>query len=403
MPIDATEPSTATRSKPNGYRVLMVSTGFDLGGAEQQILRICRLFIARGHEVRIVSLTPLGPMGHQANAENILCESLDMTPGIPDPRAIWRLAKIVRRWRPDIVHGHMMHANLLTRAAKLFCRMPVLINTSHNEFEGGRGLEIVLGATDRLADCVTHVCRAGMERYIRIKAASAERSVYTPNGIVTSQYAANETSRSRIREELQLEDRFAWLAVGRFEEAKDYPNLLRAFRELVNADQKSVLLLVGRGSLHGQMEAMCKELRLEDFVRFLGPRSDVPALMSAVDGYVMSSAWEGMPLVLQEAAAASLPIVATAVGGNAEVVIDRKTGILAPPRDPEALTNAMIKVTRMPIDQRRQYGAAGYAHTVAMFDLEKVVDRWESIYRSTAQNRQNAKERTGGYVAGEAL
>ena len=109
-----------------------------------------------------------------------------------------------------------------------------------------------------------------------------------------------------------------------------------------------MLLLVGRGSLQAETEALTRELGLEGVVRFLGVRNDVPVVMSGADGYVMSSAWEGMPMVLLEAAGAALPIVATRVGGNHEVVRQDETGFLAPPRDSEALGDAMLRLMALP-------------------------------------------------------
>src|SRR5690606_30286895 len=120
-----------------------------------------------------------------------------------------------------------------------------------------------------------------------------------------------------------------------------------------------LLLIVGRGSLASEVEAQSRALGLEEHVRFLGARTDVPALMSAADGYLMSSAWEGLPLVLLEAASAGLPIVATDVGGNAEVVMPGVNGMLVAAHDPRALHDAIEQVVAMPAEQRRAWGEAG--------------------------------------------
>jgi glycosyltransferase involved in cell wall biosynthesis len=115
-------------------------------------------------------------------------------------------------------------------------------------------------------------------------------------------------------------------------------------------------------------------------VRFVGVRDDVPAFMSAADGYVMSSAWEGMPMVLLEGAAAGLPIVATRVGGNHEVVTEGESGLLVPPRDHEALAAAMLRLMALPEAQRREMGERGREHVRAHYGLSRVVDRWEDVY-----------------------
>jgi glycosyltransferase involved in cell wall biosynthesis len=173
---------------------------------------------------------------------------------------------------------------------------------------------------------------------------------------------------------------FVWLAVGRFEPAKDYPNMLRGFARVRARHSQAVLLLVGRGSLQEETEALTQELGLGGAVRFLGVRSDVPVVMSAADGYVMSSAWEGMPMVLLEAAAAGLPIVATMAGGNHEVVRNEETGFVVPVRDSEALGLAMLRLMALPEAERRSMGERGAEHVRAHYGLSRVAERWEQLY-----------------------
>jgi glycosyltransferase involved in cell wall biosynthesis len=110
-------------------------------------------------------------------------------------------------------------------------------------------------------------------------------------------------------------------------------------------------------------------------------RSDIADVMSAADGYVLSSAWEGMPMVLLEAAAAGLPIVATRVGGNHEVVRDGETGYLVPPRDDAALAQGMLRLMELPTPERRAMGEAGHQHVRSHYSLGRVAERWEELYR----------------------
>jgi glycosyltransferase involved in cell wall biosynthesis len=293
-----------------------------------------------------------------------------------------RLIRLVRAWRPDIVHSHMVHANLMARMLRLVAPVPALVSTIHNIYEGGRLRMAGYRLTNGLVDHMTIISQAAADRFIRDRIIPEKLLSVVPNGVDPDLFRkVPPEKREALRHALGLEKEFVWLAVGRFEIAKDYPNMLRAFAEVRDRHSEAVLLLVGRGSLQDQTEALARELALETSVRFLGVRHDVPDFVSLADGYVMSSAWEGMPMVLLEAAAGGLPIVATRVGGNHEVVLDQESGFLAPPGDHHALALAMLRLMALPESQRRSMGQRGAEHVRTHHGLVRVVERWEDVYR----------------------
>lgn len=380
-------------------RVLFLSTSMGMGGADSQLLSAARELRGRGHELRIVSLTPLGPMGLQARSAGLPTESLEMRRGVPDPRGLWRLARLVRTWRPDVVHSHMIHANLMARVLRLVAPVPALVSTIHNTYEGGPLRMAAYRLTNGLADAMTIVSEAAFDRFVTEGIVPRELLRVIPNGVDTERFVGVAPGeRATLRESLGLGAEFVWLAVGRFEAAKDYPNLLRAFAGVRRQQPQAVLLLVGRGSLQAETQALAEELGLGDGVRFLGVRNDVPEVMSAADGYVMSSAWEGMPMVLLEAAAAGLPIVATRVGGNHEVVRDETTGFLVPPGDAQALGLAMLRLSRLPEPERRAMGERGRDHIRSHYGLGRVAEQWENLYREVLARKGLA--RVAGLPAG---
>jgi glycosyltransferase involved in cell wall biosynthesis len=363
-------------------RIFFLSTSMGMGGADKQLLSGALELRSRGHEVFIASLTPLGPMGLEARGLGIPTESLEMRRGVPDPRGLARLARMVRSWKPDVLHSHMVHANLMARALRLFTPVPAVVSTIHNIYEGGALLMTAYRLTNGLVDHMTIISQTAADRFIADRIVPRELLRVVPNGVDPALFRnVPPGTRDRVRRELGLGDRFAWLAVGRFEIAKDYPNMLRAFAKVRARHRDAVLLLVGRGSLREETESLVRELELEGSARFLGVRSDVPEVMSAADGYVMSSAWEGMPMVLLEAAAAGLPIVATAVGGNGEVVVDQESGFLVPPRDEEALGSAMLRLMELPESLRRPMGERGRDRVRTHYGLDRVAERWEDLYR----------------------
>jgi glycosyltransferase involved in cell wall biosynthesis len=369
-------------------RILFLSTSMGMGGADQQLLSAARELRARGHDIMIVSLTPLGAMGIEARAEGFRAESLGMARGVPDPRGLVRLVRLVRGWRPDVIHSHMVHANLLARVLRVLAPVPALVSTIHNITEGGALLMAGYRASNALVDHMTIISQAAAARFIRDRIVPSRLLTVIPNGVDPRPFArvAPET-RAALRRSLELGDEFVWLAVGRFELAKDYPNMLRAFASVRERQPGALLLLVGEGALQAEAEALTHTLGLTPAVRFLGVRRDVPDVMRAADGYVMSSAWEGMPMVLLEAAAAGLPIVTTNVGGTGEVVADGSSGFLAPARDPAALAAAMTRLMALPEADRRAMGEQGRERVMSRFSLVRVVERWEALYRAVLDRK----------------
>lgn len=378
-------------SPDDPLRILFLTTSLMRGGAETQVFLLAEAFRARGHAVHVVSMLPAEAYVEELGAMGADVTSLDIARGAADPRAMTRLAGVVRRWKPDVVHSHMVHANLLARLARPLAWAPVQISTAHNLTEGARWRELGYRATDALATLTTNVCEAGTERYVNVGATPRDKIVTMPNGLEVDAVARPLEVRRALREELGVGDRFAWLAVGRLEEQKDYPTMLRALTRTREEGADDLLLVVGEGSLR---EAIVRErdaLGLgDDAVRFLGSRDDVPDLMAAADGYLMSSAWEGLPMVLLEASSAGLPMVTTDVGGNEEVVLDGTTGFLVPPGDPDALAGAMRRFTDLPEERRHAMGEAALQHARENFTIDRVADRWMDLYRE-----QLARVRTG--------
>jgi len=368
-------------------KIAMLSTGMEMGGAEQQLLALSEGLRARGHEVSITSLLPLGCLGQVAQRRGIPTLSLEMHPGIPDPRALWRFTRWLHRWQPQILHSHLVHANLFARLSRLLYRCPVTISTVHTVAVGGKWQILGYRLTDPLCNRTTLVCHTGAERYRSTGAVPAGKLQVVPNGIDTDQFSPDPSARNRIRRELHLGERFTWLAVGRFEPPKDYPTMLQAFAGVLQTRQDSLLLIAGQGSLADATITLAGQLGIEQHIRFLGVRDDIPNLMNAADGYVMSSAWEGLPMVLLEAAAIELPIVATDVGDVRDMLLDGKSGLLVAKQDPAALGTAMLQVMALPASIRRQMGQEGRAFTQARYQLAHILDRWEELYLELLQRK----------------
>jgi glycosyltransferase involved in cell wall biosynthesis/CDP-glycerol glycerophosphotransferase (TagB/SpsB family) len=360
-------------------RLLFVVTGLGWGGAESQVIDLARTLSKQGWQVRVATLLNDAERRLDLESEGIPVHTLGMKRGLPDPRAMLRLAAIIREFRPSVVHSHMVHANLMTRLTRLVAPSTLVVTSAHNVNEGASWRMWVYRATDRLTNLTTNVSPAAVARSIERKAAPKARIRCMPNGIDTTRFKADPELRARVRQELKLGDRFVWLCVASLERQKDYPNLFGALERLRDHPARPLVLAVGVGALKAELEATASS-QVPEMVRFLGARGDVPALMVAADAYVLSSAWEGLPVVLLEAAASCLSIVCTDVGGNREIVRDGETGYVVPPGNSAILAEAMAKVMNSSPDQRAALGHRARAHVDAAFSLQGVAARWERIY-----------------------
>ncbi|NEQ06750.1 MULTISPECIES: glycosyltransferase [unclassified Moorena] len=368
--------------------IVLLSTGLGVGGAEQQVMYLAHALVAKGHQVRILSLIPIGQMGLEAQAQGLSVHSLNMKRGVPEPRALLELINLLRQWQPQIVHSHMFHANLMARIARIFTPIQVLVATAHNLKEGGRWREVAYRCTDPWCDLTTQVSQAGLERYIKVGVVPKHKIKFIPNVVDSEKFQHHPEVRSKIRQELNLGDEFVWLAAGRNHEQKDYPNMLKAFAQIAQRYKNAILLIAGDGFLGSKEETLAEKLGIESQVRFLGVRRDIPALMSAADAYLMSSAWEGMPVVLLEASASGLPMVATDVGGNREVILDGKTGIIVPPQNSEALAKAMQNLMELPLFERQKMGQLSRYYIAENHSFDQGLIKWLELYYQLLNHKQ---------------
>jgi len=199
------------------------------------------------------------------------------------------------------------------------------------------------------------------------------------NGIDTAEFAPNADRRAGVRAQMDARANFIWLAVGRIVPAKDYPNLLQAFTQVRAIKSDAQLWIAG--------ESGVAEVKKDSpaGVHWLGLRRDLPALLDAADAFVMSSAWEGMPLALGEAMAMEKPVVATDVGGVRELIW--ACGSLVPPKDPGALATAMLELMHTPEEDRITQGRAARARIQCYFNIDAKTDEWEALYKETLAPR----------------
>jgi glycosyltransferase involved in cell wall biosynthesis len=354
------------------------------GGAESQVFRLSTELKARSWEVCVVSLIKPAAYVRQLEEQNIEVHSLDMKPGVPDFRAVFRLRSLIQRFRPDILHCHMFHANLLGRITRLVCPIPLLICTAHgvqeNSRKGGPSWhrELLYRATDNLAERTTIICNAAYERYVRVGAVARNKLQVIPNGIDSGVFAPSRERRTSIRHEFGIGSEFVWLAVGRLVIQKDYPTLFNALEQLPT--HRFVVLIAGDGPLEADLRVECTRRRLNDKVRFCGAREDIVDLYNAADAFVMSSDSEGLPMALLEAASVGLPAVVTDVGGNSDIVVDGITGYIVPPSKPVQLAAELQRIMEASPESRESMSRAARRHCQQNYRIAAIIESWLDLY-----------------------
>lgn len=371
-------------------KIALVVTGLQLGGAETQVADLARGFLARGHDVALISLTGTCAVDLPESPRLTLIE----LKAAKTPWSLgWALRQLVahlRTWQPDVVHAHMVHANLLTRVARWFVRMPVLVTSAHSRNEGGRLRMLAYRLTDRWTDLTTNVSDDAVAAFVAQRAAPAGRIVSVPNGIDTQRYHPDAQARAALRATIDTLPSAATpivFAAGRMVDAKDYPTLIDAFAHVVRALPEARLLIAGDGPLRDAVQARVDAQGLARSVTLLGRRNDIAQWMCAADVYAMSSAWEGLPLVIGEAMASGLPVVSTDCGGVRELLGTGSINTLVPVGDAQALGDALIRHLRTPLDTRHAIGAANRERIAARYSLDAVVTRWIEIYARLATSR----------------
>lgn len=361
-------------------RILLMITGLGIGGAERQVCDLADRFVALGHAVTILSLTGEVLMRPMSSSVKIL--DLNMSKSPLSVLAAYRdCRRHIKAFNPDVIHSHMVHANLLARLLRLSLPMPALICTAHNTNEGGALRMLAYRLTAPLADLMTNVSHEAVDAFIIKKACKKEAIKVVYNGIDSAKFMFSAQSREQKRAELHMADETKMiLAVGRLAEQKDHPNLLRAFKQFINTEKNARLVIVGSGALEAQLKELAQSLGLEGSVLFLGHRSDVNELMCAADLFVLSSKYEGFGLVVAEAMLCKLPVVATHCGGVKEVIGDY--GHLVSTEDSNQLALAMLQAFELSMPEKNRVVTKARARIIEHFDLDNVANQWLSLYQS---------------------
>jgi len=360
---------------------------FDVGGLENGVVNLINHLPRDAYRHAVIALTEITDFRRRVLRDDVQFVALRKAPG-HGFKLYPRLYTLFRQLRPAIVHTRNLAA-LETTVAAWAAGVPVRIHGEH-----GRDISDLDGSS-RKYQWIRRLYRPFVTQYIALSrdletylcgkvGIQRERVSQIYNGVDAERFRPAEAGREPI-EGCPFRDPDLWLVgtVGRMEPVKDPLNLVRAFVQALEfAPPKRArmrLVIVGDGALYSEARKLLTQAGVADLAWLPGERSDIPAILRGLDCFVLPSLAEGISNTILEAMAAGLPVIATDVGGNRELIEPGKTGVVVPAGDPHSLAVQMLAYARDP-EAGRAAGSAGRARIEHEFSLDAMVGRYRALY-----------------------
>ena len=371
--------------------VLHVISGLGLGGAERMLLWSARYHDRNLVRMGVVSLMSGGELANDIRREQVEVYELGQGRGSLSLLSFTRLMTIVREFRPRVIQGHMYHSNLLVRLAGVLGRQTAVLSTRHID-HAPLVRRLINGVTGILNDGTLVFSRRILdeerrENLFRRPVRLVQYGIEIPtlaDGDEGSGNGKENAPGSDLKEGLDIPpDAFVWAAMGRLTRQKGFVYLIDAFSRVHDAAGDSFLIIVGDGEDRRMLEGRAMDRGIGHRVIFTGARTDTLAILGISDAFVLSSLWEGGPLVVLEAMAANLPVVSTRVGDAPSMVEEGETGTLVDPGDAGQLADAMCRVQDMG-PGIRDWGLSGRRRVEEHYDFRRVQREMETYYQELA-------------------
>lgn len=334
-------------------KILFLLRSLNYGGAERQLVLLSKELLQRGHDVVVATFYSGGQLEQELLEAGVRIRPLHKRGRWDVLIFLFRLTRVVREERPDVLHGYLGDPNNVSVFLKpLFPTVRIvwgvrssMVDSKQHQFDWVTGLSIKLNCRlAKFAHAIIANSRAGRESYVAM-GYPAEKTVVIPNGIDTARFRPDSVARTRIRSEWGVTEHEKLIGlVGRLDPMKDHPIFLEAAALLVKRRKDARFVCVGDGpdDYCARLQTIAKNFGLEERLLWTGTREDMPHVYNALDIAVSSSYSEALPNVIGEAMACGVPCVVTNVGDSAWVVGD--TGEVVPPKNPIALMNAIDRM-----------------------------------------------------------
>src|SRR5262245_1885772 len=376
-------------------RVLHLITSFEVGGTERQAIELLKRIDRRRFDVRLAAVRLEGPLYREVATlfPRVPLFPLTSFYNANAARQLMRLRDWMISERANILHAHDFYTGLLGAAAGRLAGIRVIVCQRHMRLSDRRAHEWGTRLMHRLAHRVLVNSEAIRDHILAGGHIAPEKIVVIRNGLSDAvERAASDNDRrakqrAALLRELNLNEGAKLIGlVGRLQPVKGHRYFIEAASRIAAVEPNAHLLLVGDGALRGEIEEQATRLGVNDRVHLLGARNDAALIAAGFDVAALASLHEGMPNAVLEAMAAGAPVVATAVGGTTELVIDGATGFLAPPADAEALARRILDALRNPECSARM-AEQGRRRVLSQFSMRRMVESVEERYENLRLSR----------------
>src|SRR5215469_12850760 len=384
--------------------IVHLITGLETGGAERVLSHLVASTNRDRFRSVVVSIREPGKMASAIVRAGVELETLRFRRGVPDPRGLSRLDRILRELRPDILQTWLYHADFLGLLIRQLGRVPHLVwNIRCSDASlspADIALRRLLAWGSRMPDAVVVNARAGRRFHERI-GYHPRHWEHVPNGFDTNEFRPDPEARGRIRAEITIDEETILIGLpARYHPMKDHDTFLTAAGILTTTRPEVRFALLGTG-IEPSNCALMKSITsrgIADRILLLGERDDMAEMYAAFDIATLCSAFgEGFPNVLGEAMASGLPCVATDIGDAAELLCG--TGIIAPPRDPQALAAAWRKLIDLGTEGRGLLGDQARQRITRDYGLGPAIARYEALYSEIVARSEVFRTRRGSTAA----
>ncbi len=383
--MQRTNSTSATLARREGTRLLLFIQSLELGGSETQCVEVARQLAREGYSVTVGCLWKGGPLEKKLTEAGVRCVVFPVPGTLLRPNALLQMLKLaafIRRERFSIVHTNDLYSNLFAIPAAWLGGAPVIVSSRRDM---GRwwwytpARRKLLRRIQSLSTRVLVNSEAVRQQLITRDGFKPERIVVVYNGIDMERFSRAKADRLQLLPGVSQGSKTIVMVANMHTGAKGHGDLIEAAQAVKKEFPEARFLLAGDGEMRPFFEDQVRALGLEEMFVFLGHRTDIPQLLSCSDIGVLASKSEGLPNAVLEYLAASLPVVATAVGGVPEIIENEVHGLLIPPESPAALSTSLLRLLRDP-QLRANLGKAGQERVRTRFNFQGVLDCLRQIY-----------------------